>query len=40
MKKTYYIKGMHCISCEILLKKEVQKISTFKKIEVSQKKGY
>lgn len=39
MKKTFYIKGMHCVSCEILLKKEVEKISKFKKIEVSHKKG-
>ena len=39
MRKTIYVKGMHCASCEILLEKEVQKVPNIKKVKASHKKG-
>lgn len=38
-KTTLYIKGMHCVSCEVLLEKEFKKISGLKSCKVSHKKG-
>jgi uncharacterized protein len=41
MKKTkLYIKGMHCISCEMLLEKEFKKIPSLKSCKVSHQKGF
>lgn len=39
MKKIINIKGMHCISCEILLEKELKEINWVKLLMVSHKKG-
>ncbi len=39
MKKTYHISGMHCVSCETLLNKELSEIKGLKKSKVSHKKG-
>lgn len=38
MKKTLKIKGMHCESCEILLKEAIEEIGT-KVVSANQKKG-
>jgi sulfite exporter TauE/SafE/copper chaperone CopZ len=38
-KHIYYIKGMHCRSCEILIEKNIAEIPGVKKVEVSYKKG-
>lgn len=32
----YYIKGMHCASCEVLIEKELLKFENIKSVEVSQ----
>lgn len=37
MKKTVYIDGMHCISCEILLTKQLNEINGVKVIDISHK---
>ncbi|NVP17989.1 sulfite exporter TauE/SafE family protein [Candidatus Gracilibacteria bacterium] len=39
MKKIIQIKGMHCISCEMLLEKELKNIKDINLIMVSHKKG-
>lgn len=39
MKKTFFVKGMHCTSCEILLEKNLKEIEGIKNIKVSHKKG-
>ncbi len=39
MKKEIQIKWMHCISCEIILEKELEKLDWVKLIMVSHKKG-
>ena len=39
MKKTFHIKGMHCVSCEIILEKELKKNSGIKSCKISHKKG-
>lgn len=39
MKKTLHIDGMHCISCEVLLNKEVNNIKWAKIINISHKSG-
>lgn len=39
MKKDFYITGMHCVNCEILIEKEVQNIFKTAKINVSHKQG-
>ena len=38
MKKTLKIKGMHCASCEILLKEAIEEAGT-KVVSASQTKG-
>ena len=38
MKKIIHITGMHCISCEILLEKELKKIAGVELIMLSHKK--
>jgi sulfite exporter TauE/SafE/copper chaperone CopZ/plastocyanin len=35
----YYVKGMHCASCELLIEKELLKIKNIKSIEASTNKG-
>lgn len=35
--KTYYIKGMHCASCELLIEKEITKLKCVDKVSVSLK---
>jgi len=35
----FYIKGMHCASCEILIEKELLKLSNVKSVEASMAKG-
>lgn len=37
--KTYYVKGMHCASCEILIEKELSKLTGVDQAHVSLKKG-
>ena len=37
MKATIEIKGMHCASCEILIKEGVEELQGIKKISVSRK---
>lgn len=37
MKKTLYIKGMHCISCEILLDKQIKELNWVRSVGVSYK---
>jgi uncharacterized protein len=39
MKKTFHIKGMHCVSCEIILEKELKKIPSLRKCRVNHKTG-
>ncbi|MCF7834917.1 sulfite exporter TauE/SafE family protein [Candidatus Gracilibacteria bacterium] len=39
MKKTLYIKGMHCISCEILLDKQIKELNGVRSVGVSYKSG-
>ncbi|MDD5769909.1 MAG: sulfite exporter TauE/SafE family protein [Candidatus Gracilibacteria bacterium] len=39
MKKIIHIKGMHCISCEVILEKELKNISGVELIMISHKKG-
>lgn len=39
MEKTFYISGMHCVSCEILLEKDLKKIGEIDHIKVSYKQG-
>lgn len=39
MKKTIFIKGMHCISCEMLIEKGIKKIEGLKLIHVNHKNG-
>ncbi|MFK7779577.1 MAG: sulfite exporter TauE/SafE family protein [Candidatus Gracilibacteria bacterium] len=39
MKKIIYVKGMHCISCELILEKGLKKISGADLIMVNHKKG-
>lgn len=39
MKKTIFIKGMHCISCEMLIEKGVKKIEGLKLLSVNHKNG-
>ncbi|MCX6745827.1 MAG: sulfite exporter TauE/SafE family protein [Candidatus Parcubacteria bacterium] len=36
---TYYVKGMHCASCEILIEKKLLKIENVKSVEASTSKG-
>src|SRR3989338_3932708 len=38
-KENYYISGMHCRSCEIVVEDNVSKISGVKKVNVDYKKG-
>jgi len=38
-RNIYYIKGMHCRSCELLIEKNIAKIAGVKKVEVSYKRG-
>lgn len=38
-KKTYFIKGMHCASCELLIEDEVTKIPGVKKCKVNFRNG-
>ena len=40
MKKRYYIKGMHCKSCEIVLEKSISQIGGVKRVNVSERKGF
>lgn len=35
----YYVKGMHCASCELLIEKELLKMENIKSVEASTKKG-
>jgi sulfite exporter TauE/SafE/copper chaperone CopZ/plastocyanin len=35
----YYVKGMHCASCELLIEKELLKIKNIKSVEASVSKG-
>jgi sulfite exporter TauE/SafE/copper chaperone CopZ len=39
MKKTFHISGMHCVSCETLLEKELQEIPSIQNSKASHKKG-
>lgn len=39
MKKNFYIKGMHCASCEMILEKEFKKIPTVQSCRVNHKTG-
>ena len=39
MKKVFYISGMHCVSCEMLIEKEVKDIFKTAKIDISHQKG-
>ncbi len=39
MSKTIHIKGMHCVSCEILLEKELMKLEEIDKCHISHRKG-
>ena len=39
MLKTFYISGMHCVSCELLIEKELQKIDGLKVVKLSHKNG-
>lgn len=39
MKQTYFIKGMHCASCEILIEKRLLKLKGIKSVEASTPKG-
>lgn len=39
MKKTFQISGMHCVSCEMLLEKELKEIGEIKKCKASHKTG-
>ncbi len=39
MKKILHISGLHCVSCEILLEKELKKIPQLKQCKISHKKG-
>ena len=36
---SYYVKGMHCASCEILIEKELLKFSGVKSVEASKNRG-
>ena len=36
---TYYVKGMHCASCEILIEKKLLEIENVKSVEASTAKG-
>ncbi len=38
-EKKYYVEGMHCSSCEMLIEKEVKKLNGVKKCKVSHKSG-
>jgi copper chaperone CopZ len=38
-EKIYYVKGMHCASCEILLEKELLKFEDIKFIDASTNEG-
>lgn len=40
MKKTFPISGMHCVSCEIQLEKELKKIQGIKPLQISHKKKF
>ena len=39
MKKTFYISGMHCVSCEMLIEKEITEVFKQAKIKASHKKS-
>lgn len=39
MSNTIHVKGMHCVSCEMLLEKEVMKIKGIVKTDISHRKG-
>ncbi|MFC1810332.1 sulfite exporter TauE/SafE family protein [Patescibacteria group bacterium] len=39
MNPTIHIKGMHCTSCEIILEKELIKVDSISKCEISHRKG-
>lgn len=36
-EQTYFVRGMHCASCELLIEKEILKISGVKSVEASIK---
>ena len=36
---TYYVKGMHCASCEILIEKKLLELENIKSVEASTAKG-
>ena len=38
-EKTYYIKGMHCAACEVLIEKKLLEIQGVKSVEASTGKG-
>jgi sulfite exporter TauE/SafE/copper chaperone CopZ len=38
-EKTYYVKGMHCASCEILIEKKLLELERIKSVEASVNKG-
>jgi len=38
-KKIFYVLGMHCVSCEVLIEKEIKKISGVKSSKSNFKKG-
>jgi uncharacterized protein len=40
MKKTLHINGMHCVSCEVILEKNLKKIKGVHSCKISHKKGY
>lgn len=37
---SYNVKGMHCKSCEVLIKDDLEDMEGVQKVEVSHEKGY
>ena len=38
-EKTYYVKGMHCAACEVLIEKKLLEIPGVKSVQASTDKG-
>ena len=38
VKKTYFIQGMHCSSCEVFIQRTVRNLKGIKKVDVSLNK--
>ncbi len=39
-KEKYYVKGMHCASCEVLIEKQLLEMDGINQVEADQKKGF